>query len=201
VSVQKPGLYVAGWLLAAVIATSVGFAAVAVVTEDVAPVGARSTSQAAEDAKDAVRTTKPSNREDQRDRANQAAQDRGTGGRSGGSSSGGSGAGSADDGPTRPIRTQVTDGGVASARCTAESDALLRSWSPRSGWSVLSAEPGPTAQAVVRFTDDDEIIIVRVACVGVEPLFSVDVERVEPTEEPTDDPTDDPTSGPTGSAR
>lgn len=199
-------LAVAGWLGAVVVATSVGFAAVSVVSDGVAPVGRSAplpddTGEGDDRDRRSEKRTGGDRRDDGRSRVG-GSSGRGSGGAAASGGSKGSGASS-----SRPIRTQVTDGGVVAGRCTASGDVRLISWSPASGWAVLAAEPGPAAQASVTFGGGEGegdggqgSVVVTVSCQGTEPLFGVDSGPGEPTDGPSSEPTEptEPSDGPTG---
>jgi hypothetical protein len=137
------------WLLAAVAATAIGFAAVGLVGSDLDPASQALAQpplvQAPLPAATPSATPSPS--------------------------------GTAAPSPTASAsiqRTRHTTGGVVTAACTGETVWLV-SWSPNPGWAVDEIERGPGREAEARFENARGRVKVTVRCQGGVPAFAVEV--------------------------
>jgi hypothetical protein len=171
-------LYVGGWLVAVVVATGVGFAAVSLVGDDVGSPGSTV-------AFAAVPRTTPTPTADEGTSTSKPRSTPRSTKTSNPSSDGGGDASS-------PV-TQVSDAGTVTGLCRDELPRLV-SWSPKNGWSVLDVDSAGTRRSV-SFGDGSSYVTVTLRCISGVPTFAVVTTDASPTPEPTE--TSEPTPTPT----
>jgi hypothetical protein len=151
------------WLLAAVVATTIGFVAVDLVSTDVSGGEIQGSVLVAEPDQSAAPTPSPSTTPSPGQPTPKP-------------SASGSATSRPPAQPPAPAavqRTRATAGGVVTARCTGGTVWLV-SWSPDPGWVVHGVQRGPADEAEVEFESASGRVKVKVQCAGGIPAFVVE---------------------------